>query len=171
MHMKRTFAAIIGIAIFLVVLLSQLAASGAESGFPSARIQSLDGESLRIEPDPEVRYTVLEFWALWCAPCIESLPELDEVFQGLQDKPLRFYLVNCDNSRSRAKVRSYVRSHNIESKVVLDPTQNLVRYYNINSWPHLIVIDSEGRVVDRKTGYMPGDELLLEDKLLELLDK
>jgi thiol-disulfide isomerase/thioredoxin len=118
-----------------------------------------------------VRYTVLEFWALWCAPCIESLPELDEVFQGLQDKPLRFYLVNCDNSRSRAKVRSYVRSHNIESKVVLDPTQNLVRYYNINSWPHLIVIDSEGRVVDRKTGYMPGDELLLEDKLLELLDK
>mgnify|MGYP003978187315 CR=1 FL=1 len=171
MQIKRTRATITGITIILVALLSRLEAREIESGFPSVELQTLDGENVLIEPDPEVRYTVLEFWAMWCAPCIESLPELDEVFKGLQDKPLRFYMVNCDNTRSRAKVRSFIRSHEIGSNVLLDPTQDLVRFYNINSWPHMIVLDSKGRVIDRKARYMPGDEFLLEEELLELLDK
>jgi len=140
-----------------------------KGGFPSQVLETLDGERTSLKHDPAVNYTVLDFWALWCAPCLEALPEFDDMAARLEDKPIRFILVNCDNTRSRAKVRSYIRSMTIETPVLLDPSQGLVRYYGISTWPHLVVLDSTGSVVDRETGYMPGDELLLEEKLLELL--
>lgn len=142
-----------------------------KGGFPSQELETLDRERTSLKYDRSVRYTVLDFWALWCAPCLEALPEFDDMAGRMENQPIRFILVNCDNTRSRAKVRSYIRSKVIETPVLLDPTQGLVRYYGISTWPHLVVLDSEGNVVDRKAGYMPGDELLLEEKLLELLAK
>ena len=142
-----------------------------KGGFPSQELETLDGVRTSLKHDPSVRYTVLDFWALWCAPCLEALPEFEEMVGRMENQPVRFILVNCDNTRSRAKVRSYIRSKAIETEVLLDPTQGLVRYYGIAAWPHLVVLDSQGNVVERKAGYMPGDELLLEEKLLELLAK
>jgi len=144
---------------------------GQKGGFPSQELETLDGERTSLKYDQSVRYTVLDFWALWCAPCLEALSEFDEMVGRMENQPIRFILVNCDNTRSRAKVRSYIRSKAIRTTVLLDPTQGLVRYYGIATWPHLVVLDSAGNVVDRKAGYMPGDELLLEEKLLELLAK
>jgi len=131
----------------------------------------LDGGRTVLKPDSSARYTVLDFWALWCSPCLAVLPEIDNLAQRLEKRPVRFVLINCDNTRSRAKVRSYIRSKGLRAGVLLDPSQGLLRYYGISSLPHLLVLDSAGNVVDRKTGYMSGDELLLEEKLLKLLDK
>ena len=159
----------------LLLLLTAFAESGPAAqkggGFPSQELETLDGERTRLMQEASARYIVLDFWALWCAPCLEALPEFDEMAARMKNQPIRFILVNCDNTRSRAKVRSYIRSKAIETEVLLDPTLGLARYYGISTWPHLVVLDSEGKVVDRKTGYMPGDELLLEEKLLELIAK
>lgn len=157
--------------LFLLIAYPAVSLVAQKGGFPSQELETPDSERTALKHDPSVRYTVLDFWALWCAPCMEALPDFDEMAGRMEDQPIRFILVNCDNTRSRAKVRSYIRSKAIETPVLLDPTQGLVRYYGISTWPHLVVLDSEGNVVDRKAGYMPGDELLLEEKLLKLLAK
>jgi len=142
-----------------------------KAGFPAQELETLDGSRTAIRPDTSAAYTVLDFWALWCAPCLVALPEIDGLARKMEGRPVRFILVNCDNTRSRAKVRSYIRSKVIKAQVLLDPSAGLLRYYGIATLPHLVVLDSLGNVADRKSGYMPGDELQLEKKLDNLLEK
>ncbi len=144
--------------------------SGAQSGFPAGRIETLEGDALSLGEAPP-RLTVLDFWALWCSPCLASLPEMDRLAEEFRERGVRFVFVNADNTRSRAKLRSFVSSRQLRGTVALDPSGELMRYYRINSLPHLLVLDSTGRELVRKTGYMPGDELLLEEKLSELLGR
>jgi thiol-disulfide isomerase/thioredoxin len=141
------------------------------AGFPRQELENVDGDRLTLKAEPGVKYTVLDFWALWCAPCISSMPELRDLADRLKDKPVRFVFVNCDNTRSNSKVRSFVRSKGINSTVLLDPDQNLMRYYGISSLPHMIVLDSLGNVIQRKSGFMLGDELILEEELQKKLSE
>lgn len=166
--MTSAFAAS-GLLSLLLVLILPVAAAP-EDAFPREELSTVDGLNWNFDRAREARLTVLDFWALWCAPCMQTLPELRDLAESMKDLPVQFVFVNCDNTRSRSRVRSFVRARGIESTVVLDPSQKLMRRYGISSLPHLLVLDSRGRIVERKSGYMPGDDKALEKRLVELLD-
>jgi len=153
----------------LAVVLATSALLAGPDNFPREELQTLEGASTRLAPADSAKLTVLDFWALWCAPCQQSIPELRGLAERMQGRPVRFRFIDCDNTRSRSKVRSFAMSKGIAQDVLLDPSQKLMRFYGISSLPHLIVLDSLGNVVDREAGYMLGDHAKLEKKLLELL--
>lgn len=155
----------------LCLLLGAVAAIHAQDSFPREELQGLDGSSIRLTADASAKLTVLDFWALWCAPCQQSIPELKELARRMESQPVRFYFINCDNTRSRSKARSFSVSKGIDKRVLLDPNQNTMRYYGISSLPHLVILDSLGKVVERESGYMLGDDKALEKKLNELLGR
>ncbi len=155
----------------LCLLLGAAAALYAQDSFPREELQDLDGSSRKLAADAGAKLTVLDFWALWCAPCQQAIPELKELARRMESHPVRFYFINCDNTRSRSKARSFSVSKGIDDKVLLDPSQKAMRYYGISSLPHLVILDSQGKVIEREAGYMLGDDKALEKKLLELLGR
>ncbi|MCE5273404.1 TlpA family protein disulfide reductase [bacterium] len=155
-------------AAFMAVILAWSPVPGQDK-FPREELETLDGAATRLAPADSARLTVLDFWALWCAPCQQAIPELRGLAERMQGRPVRFRFIDCDNTRSRSKVRSFSLSKGIAAEVLLDPSQKLMRYYGIAALPHLVVLDSAGNVVDREAGYMLGDHIKLEKKLLELL--
>jgi cytochrome c biogenesis protein CcmG, thiol:disulfide interchange protein DsbE len=155
----------------LCLLLGAVATMNAQDSFPREELQGLDGSSIRLTADARAKLSVLDFWALWCAPCQQSIPELRDLAGRMESQPVRFYFINCDNTRSRSKARSFSVSKGIDKKVLLDPSQNTMRYYGISSLPHIVILDSLGKVVEREAGYMLGDDKALEKKLLELLGR
>ena len=63
---------------------------------------------------------VVHFWATWCRPCVEELPNLEKLSQEYSTKKIRFLMVSMDFPKDlQEKVVPFVAKNNIESEVVL----------------------------------------------------
>jgi thiol-disulfide isomerase/thioredoxin len=118
----------------------------AENGAPLA-LQSLKGKVL-----------VLNFWATWCGPCRALAPLLEHVqaeFQG--DAGVEFLGANCDEDESL--VAPFLATEKPKLHMVF--ADGLDRLLAVNSFPTVLVLDREGKIVYRSEGY--GDESFEND--------
>ncbi len=87
---------------------------------------------------------VLDFWASWCPPCIESLPHLGKLYQEKQDKGVKVFAVNV--AEDKAKVEMFLKSKNVTVPVLLDSKGDAAEKYNVSSLPQTVVIGKDGTV-------------------------
>jgi len=87
---------------------------------------------------------VLEFWATWCKPCIQTIPHMNKLVDRYQDKPVRFISVT---SEKEAEVRPFLLEHPIKSWVALDPEHRLAYAFRVRGIPRVAVIDPYGQIV------------------------
>ena len=72
---------------------------------------------------------VINFWATWCSPCVKELPFFEFVNDTYTDKNVKVLLVSLDfPSQVESKLKPYIFTKNLKSKVILldDP--------NLNKW-------------------------------------
>lgn len=74
-------------------------------------------------PEGHTRVTVLEFWATWCGPCVQSIPHLSELQRKYKDVDVT--IVASTNEQDEQKVRDFVKSKNMDYTVVIDKNQSL----------------------------------------------
>jgi peroxiredoxin len=88
----------------------------------------------------------LNFWATWCAPCIDEAPEIELVNNAFKDRQFRILTISSDTDWS--DVKNFHRAHKLTFPVFLDPGQQVSRYiYKITGWPETFLIDAHGVVV------------------------
>jgi peroxiredoxin len=88
---------------------------------------------------------LLNFWATWCAPCIEETPSLLELHHELPS--VAVIAVSIDEDAG-AYSRFLARRH-VDLITVRDPAQKAARLYHSEMWPESYVIDRQG-VIRRK---------------------
>lgn len=114
---------------------------------------------------------VLDFWATWCKPCVKSIPKLIELSEKYNSKEISFVGINEDSPRNTNKVKPFVKSLGINYPVLLDPNQEIMNELMVNSYPTLIIINSDAKVLFMHEGYTSGDEILIEQEINKLLGK
>lgn len=63
---------------------------------------------------------VVHFWATWCRPCIEELPNYEKLSQEFLKKKVRFLMVSMDFTKDlKSKVEPFIEKNGIRSEVVL----------------------------------------------------
>ena len=63
---------------------------------------------------------VVHFWATWCKPCVEELPNLEKLSREYAPKKIRFVMVSMDFPKEiTEKVIPFVTKNNINSEIVL----------------------------------------------------
>ncbi|MBR9975001.1 MAG: TlpA family protein disulfide reductase [Bacteroidetes bacterium] len=70
---------------------------------------------------------IVNFWATWCAPCVEELPYFEELTRQRGDAPYRVVLVNLDFRRQlQRRLLPFVKDRALQSTVVVldDPDAN-----------------------------------------------
>lgn len=132
-------------------------------------LSDLEGNSMNIDDIKGDKLTVLDFWATWCRPCINSIPELIKLSDKFQDKGVRFVGINADSPRNRSKVKPFSSSMGITYPVLLDFDQQLQSDYFINGFPTLLILDEAGKVLFTHVGFIQGDEKIIEDAIDKLL--
>jgi cytochrome c biogenesis protein CcmG, thiol:disulfide interchange protein DsbE len=132
-------------------------------------VSTLDGRELSLDAVARGGPTFVTFWALWCSPCKQELRALQSLQAKYAPKGFTVVAVNQDNSRSMAKVRSYVASQSFTFAVGLDPNGQLLQEFNGQAIPYSVFLDSTGTVIYSSIGYLPGDESMIEEKLLSML--
>jgi cytochrome c biogenesis protein CcmG/thiol:disulfide interchange protein DsbE len=91
------------------------------------------------------KVVVLNFWASWCAPCIEEMPSLE----ALQHELPQIQVVAVDSDEEFTQYQNYIAQHHIDLMTVFDQKQASNALYGSFRFPETYVIDKQG-VVRRK---------------------
>lgn len=103
-----------------------------------------DGEvGIPIE-EPGTRVVVLDFWASWCAGCLQSMPALDALWREKRGEGVLVVGVSVDENPRDA--RALVQSTGVSFPVVLDPEMAIARRYRVGKIPTTFVVDGRGTV-------------------------
>ena len=80
---------------------------------------------------------VLNFWATWCAPCVEEMPSFEKLNKTYADKKVKVVLISTDFKRNvESNVKPFVKKKKLESQVVFMDEPNPNNYINAvdSSW-------------------------------------
>ena len=111
---------------------------------------------------------IISFWATWCKPCIRALKAIHELYPDWkQETGVRIIIVSIDDAQNAQKVKPLVDGYGWEYDVLLDPNGDFKRAMNVQSVPHVFVLDGKGNIIHNHSGYTDGAEA----ELYELIKK
>jgi len=118
--------------------------------------------------------TFISFWATWCSPCKKELDNLMDIVPEWEDAGYKVEIiaVSVDNSRTTTKVAPMVEAKGWGDyyTVLCDPNNDSYQKLSFQSVPQSFLVDQEGNLVYSHSGYTDGDEVELEDKIIELFE-
>jgi thiol-disulfide isomerase/thioredoxin len=104
-------------------------------------------ESLRAER----KVVVVEFWATWCGPCVQSLPKL-AALAAAHPKDLAIVGVH-DSKRGSDRMAEVARKAGVTYPLAIDDDRKSEKAWNVSFWPTIAVIDRTGTL--RAIGLKP----------------
>lgn len=140
---------------------------------PSVEVRTLNGQTVDIQAyAQDGKITVLSFWATWCSPCKKELDAIADLYEYWQeDYDVEIVAITIDTQRALAKVKPMVTAKGWSYTILSDANQQLQNALNFQTIPQTFVVDQNGQIVYSHSGYVPGDEYELEDKLKKLAGK
>lgn len=96
---------------------------------------------------------ILHFWASWCAPCVQELPELD-IFAQKYENTSHIIAVAID-LKDAGKIRDFYKARGIRNlSVIFDKSGALSRAFRASSLPTTVFINSQGHEIGRIQGMV-----------------
>lgn len=109
----------------------------------------------------------LDFWATWCAPCLESLPLYDRWQQELGAAGLKVVAVSVDEED--AKAAAFAAAEAPHLLVLRDREGRAAAGLDLPKMPTAFLIGRDGRVLYRHAGFERGDAAALKQRILAAL--
>jgi thiol-disulfide isomerase/thioredoxin len=129
--------------------------------------RSLDGREVKL-PIRGAKVTVVDFWATWCDPCRDQMPELERLSAALRGQGLQVYAISFDEDR--AAVEEFVARTPVGFSVLWDKGGGtLAERLELSRLPTTMILDREGVVRGVHLGYDHGQASALEREVRRLL--
>jgi cytochrome c biogenesis protein CcmG, thiol:disulfide interchange protein DsbE len=160
--------------------ISTMLASAQDMSKVDFRLRNINGEEKTFQEllrsirgndaQPKKGALIISFWALWCEPCKQEMNALKPAFERLKDKNVHYLAINTDNPKSVAKVKQYVSTKNLPYEHWLDPNSEVFKKLNGQSMPYSMIVDQDGKLVAKRTGFIAGDEKEIEADLAKTVE-
>jgi peroxiredoxin len=177
--MKKSWHRLLGYG-FLVILLgvngcSWLSSSGSRLGSemnmpaPSFSVPTVDGKTASLK-DYSGKVLVVNFWATWCGPCREEIPEFSALASAYRSKGVEFLGISMDDgeaSEVKELVQTFGHQYRVEYTLAVGDDAVANAFGGVNSLPTTFVIDRAGKIVKKYNGYAPA----LTDDIQQTIQK
>jgi thiol-disulfide isomerase/thioredoxin len=127
----------------------------------------LDGKKFQLA-DRKGHVVVLDFWATWCGPCMQSMPLVDGVVREFADKGVELIAVNMEEQPEQ--IKAMLERHKLKVAVALDRDGVVAAKYAVTAIPQTVIIDKEGKVARLFVGGGQGTADARKKALQELSD-
>lgn len=115
------------------------------------------------------KVVLLNFWATWCGPCREELPELGRVQEKFRKRGLAVVAVTVDNELEN--IRGFLKKYELKLQALWDRRKKVADAYKIEMMPSSYLIDRNGVIRFVHRGYSPEELKRLEAEIDEMLGK
>ena len=96
------------------------------------------------------RVLVLNFWATWCAPCVEEEPSLSEFQKRMANSGVVVVGVSVD--KNPRLYRQFLQRFNPAFQTARNPDESIPNSYGTYKYPETYIIDRNGKVVQKVIG-------------------
>lgn len=137
-----------------------------EERAPSFTIQTLTGETVSLE-DFRGKRILLNFWATWCPPCKEEMPDMQTLYNEFKDQDFVVLAVNVTiTEKSSEAVTKFVEDYDLNFPILMDEKGEVAHQYEILSYPTSFFIDSDGIIRKKIVGGLSKKVMQSEMSLL-----
>ena len=113
----------------------------------------LNGSQVTLSDFRDREVVVLDFWATWCGPCIQSMPALEDLNDRFDERGATILAVNVGENPDL--VRDFVDDMEFAVRVVMDEDEEISGAYGVRGIPQLVIVGVDGRVEHIEVGYPP----------------
>jgi len=90
------------------------------------------------------KIVILDFWATWCGPCLQAMPQVERVASEFRDRGVQLIAVNLQEEPKQ--ISSMLERHKLQPSVALDLDGAVAEKYAANAIPQTVIIDRDGTV-------------------------
>jgi peroxiredoxin len=109
----------------------------------------------------------LDFWASWCPPCLNSLPDLEKLRGEFPEQRFQILAVNLDKHAKKAL--KFLSEHPVGFPSVSNPAGDIPDKYGLETMPTSYLIDGKGFVRYVHRGYRSGDLDMIRDEVRKII--
>ncbi|MDR0485573.1 MAG: TlpA family protein disulfide reductase [Elusimicrobiota bacterium] len=121
---------------------------------PEFSLQDLDGKTVKLS-DFKGKTVFIDFWAIWCPPCRESIPAVAELHKKTSNNPA-IVVISINLGDKKSKILDFMKSRRLNYPILLDEKSAVARDYQISAIPSFIIIGKDGNLLKRYTGFFQG---------------
>jgi thiol-disulfide isomerase/thioredoxin len=125
---------------------------------PDFELDLLEGGRFRLA-QRKGRVLVLDFWATWCGPCMQAMPQVERVMQEFRERGVELVAVNLQENPEQ--ITNTLERQKLHPSVALDRDGTVAEKYGAHAIPQTVIIDRKGTVARLFVGGGPrlGDQL------------
>lgn len=132
---------------------------------PDFALENNNGEIVRLSSFND-KVIVLNFWATWCGPCRQEIPDFVNLYEKYNDDGLEIIGVSVDQNGWNT-VKPFMERYKINYPVLMYNYQVIMDYGGIQGIPTTFFINRKGEIVEKIVGMRPGT--YFEQRVKQLL--
>ena len=140
---------------FLLAIAPLAVAVTSEGPAANFTLKSASGENIRLS-EYRGQVVLINFWASWCGPCRQEMPELDAIQRKY--KPLGFTVFGVNVEQNRELADKVLRDIPVSFPILFDDENKVSKQYDVDAMPVTVLVDREGQIRFMHRGYKPGYE-------------
>lgn len=93
---------------------------------------------------------ILNFWAIWCKPCLAEMPEMDKLQKALDQNKIKIVAINYGDSKS--SVEAFQEKYNYKFTIGLAEQNSINQIFNVQGLPTTFILTKKGTILGRLIG-------------------
>lgn len=134
---------------------------------PHFTLQDIEGKTVRLK-DLRGKVVLLNFFATWCAPCRQEIPDFVRLYEKFHGKGFEIVGIGLD-MEGAAVLAPFAKHFRIPYPILVGTRDVVVGYGDIKGVPTSFFIDQNGYIAGSFIGVRPAD--MLEKTIVQLLEQ